>query len=54
MDSRPNEGKYLIQYGTDFASRQWANEDELELVERPKTKGPEGFTPSRSIMSEEL
>jgi hypothetical protein len=49
---RPQERKYSIQFGTDFAMREWANEDELELVERPKTYGPAGFTPSTPLTGE--
>jgi hypothetical protein len=37
MECRPQEHLYWIQFGTDFASREWAKEDELELVQRPKT-----------------
>lgn len=49
-DNPSGEKLYWIQLGNDFATRVYAKESELELVE--KAKKPEstpGFYPSRSI-----
>jgi hypothetical protein len=47
---RDSEPRYHIQLGTEFASREWAREDELELVSKPKEPdAPPGLVPDRPL-----
>jgi len=49
--SAGEETLYHIQLGLDFATREWAKENTLELVApAPKSDGGPGFYPPKSIM----
>jgi hypothetical protein len=48
---RDAEPKYYVQFGSDFADREWCKEDELELIsEPPKPRSDPGFNPTRGLM----
>jgi len=41
---------YLVQFGGDAATRDWAKPEELELINRPEPESPAGIYPSEPLV----
>jgi hypothetical protein len=42
---------YWVEFGRNFATREWFGSDQLRLIARSKSTDEPGFYPSRSLMS---